>query len=174
APLARVTPWLLLGPARAAADNALLERERVTFCLNVTRRQPCPRAPGVHTLRVPVSDRPAEDLLRHLEPCCAALEAAARAGGTCLVYCKNGRSRSAALCTAYLMRHRGLSLEQAFQVVKAARPAAQPNPGFWAQLRRYEDELRARPPAPAGPPDSSPAAPPPAGGTPAAAEGPRP
>lgn len=52
----------------------------------------------------------------HLEPTCAAMEAAVRGGGACLVYCKNGRSRSAAVCTAYLMRHRGLSLAQAFQV----------------------------------------------------------
>ncbi|XP_074120278.1 dual specificity phosphatase 28 isoform X1 [Sminthopsis crassicaudata] len=114
--IARITPRLLLGPARVAADAELLARERVTFCVNVTRQQPCPRAPGVRTLRVPIFDDPAEDLLTHLEPCCAALEEAARAGGTCLVYCKNGRSRSAAVCTAYLMRHGGLSLEQAFQV----------------------------------------------------------
>ncbi|XP_027717305.1 dual specificity phosphatase 28 [Vombatus ursinus] len=144
--LARVTPWLLLGSARAAADAEVLARERVTFCVNVTRQQPCPRAPGVRTLRVPIFDDPAEDLLTHLEPCCAALEAAARAGGTCLVYCKNGRSRSAAVCTAYLMRHGGLSLEQAFQVVKKARPVAEPNPGFWAQLQKYEDTLQKRPP----------------------------
>ncbi|KAM9005312.1 dual specificity phosphatase 28 isoform 1-T1 [Sarcophilus harrisii] len=144
--LARITPWLLLGPARVAADAELLARERVTFCVNVTRQQPCPRAPGVRTLRVPVFDDPAEDLLTHLEPCCAALEAAARAGGTCLVFCKNGRSRSAAVCTAYLMRHGGLSLERAFQVVKKARPVAEPNPGFWAQLRKYEEALRERTP----------------------------
>ncbi|XP_072496437.1 dual specificity phosphatase 28 [Notamacropus eugenii] len=144
--LARVTPWLLLGPARVAADAELLARERVTFCVNVTRQQPCPRAPGVRTLRVPIFDDPAEDLLTHLEPCCAALEAATRAGGTCLVYCKNGRSRSAAVCTAYLMRHGGLSLEQAFQVVKKARPVAEPNPGFWAQLQKYEDALHKRHP----------------------------
>ncbi|XP_068945530.1 dual specificity phosphatase 28 [Petaurus breviceps papuanus] len=144
--LARVAPRLLLGPARAAADAELLERERVTFCVNVTRQQPSPRAPGVRTMRVPIFDDPAEDLLTHLEPCCAALEAAARAGGTCLVYCKNGRSRSAAVCTAYLMRHCGLSLEEAFQVVKKARPVAEPNPGFWSQLQKYEDTLQKRPP----------------------------
>lgn len=64
--------------------------------------------------RVPVFDDPAEDLLAHLEPTCAAMEAAVHAGGACLVYRKNGRSRSAAVCTAYLMRHRGLSLERAW------------------------------------------------------------
>ncbi|KAI5281292.1 Dual Specificity Phosphatase 28 [Manis pentadactyla] len=105
----------LPGSTRAAAAPDLLARAGVTLCVNVSRQQPGPRAPGVAELRVPVFDDPSEDLLAHLEPTCAAMEAAVRAGGACLVYCKNGRSRSAAVCTAYLMRHRSLSLAQAFQ-----------------------------------------------------------
>lgn len=103
---------------------------------------------------MPVFDDSAEDLLAHLEPTCAAMEAAVRAGGACLVYCKNGRSRSAAVCTAYLMRHRGLSLERAFRTVKSARPVAEPNPGFWSQLQKYEEALQSRsllPKEPSGP-----------------------
>lgn len=115
-PFVRVAPKLFLGSARAAGATEQLTHEGVTLCVNVSRQQPGPRAPGVAELRVPVFDDPAEDLLAHLEPTCAAMEAAVRAGGACLVYCKNGRSRSAAVCTAYLMRHRGLSLELAFQV----------------------------------------------------------
>lgn len=143
-PFAHVAPSLFLGNARAAAASELLARAGVTLCVNVSRQQPGPRAPGVAELRVPVFDDPAEDLLAHLEPTCAAIEAAVRAGGACLVYCKNGRSRSAAVCTAYLMRHRGLSLAQAFQTVKSARPVAEPNPGFWSQLQKYEEALRSR------------------------------
>uniref|UniRef100_G1P2S8 Dual specificity phosphatase 28 n=1 Tax=Myotis lucifugus TaxID=59463 RepID=G1P2S8_MYOLU len=143
-PLAHVAPSLFLGNARTAAASELLACAGVTLCVNVSRQQPGPRAPGVAELRVPVFDDPAEDLLAHLEPTCAAMEAAVRAGGACLVYCKNGRSRSAAVCTAYLMRHRGLSLAQAFQTVKSARPVAEPNPGFWSQLQKYEEGLQSR------------------------------
>ncbi|XP_059871802.1 dual specificity phosphatase 28 [Delphinus delphis] len=141
-PFVRVAPSLFLGSAKAAAAPELLERAGVTLCVNVSRQQPGPRAPGVTELRVPVFDDPAEDLLAHLEPTCAAMEAAVRAGGACLVYCKNGRSRSAAVCTAYLMRHRGLTRERAFQTVKSARPVAEPNPGFWSQLQKYEETLQ--------------------------------
>lgn len=115
-PFARVAPALFIGNARAAGATELLVRAGITLCVNVSRQQPGPRAPGVADLRVPVFDDPAEDLLTHLEPTCAAMEAAVRDGGSCLVYCKNGRSRSAAVCTAYLMRHRGHSLDRAFQV----------------------------------------------------------
>ncbi|XP_039084453.1 dual specificity phosphatase 28 [Hyaena hyaena] len=150
-PFARVAPSLFLGSARAAAAPELLARAGVTLCVNVSRQQPGPRAPGVAELRVPVFDDPAEDLLTHLEPTCAAIEAAVRAGGACLVYCKNGRSRSATVCTAYLMRHRGLSLARAFQAVKSARPVAEPNPGFWSQLQRYEEALQSQSRQPGGP-----------------------
>lgn len=130
-PFAHVAPSLFLGNARAAAAPELLARAGVTLCVNVSRQQPGPRAPGVAELRVPVFDDPAEDLLAHLEPTCAAMEDAVRAGGACLVYCKNGRSRSAAVCTAYLMRHRGLSLAQAFQVERAVPASGAGLPVEW-------------------------------------------
>uniref|UniRef100_A0A8C5YYD0 Dual specificity phosphatase 28 n=1 Tax=Marmota marmota marmota TaxID=9994 RepID=A0A8C5YYD0_MARMA len=130
-----VAPALFLGNARAAGATELLQRSGITLCVNVSRLQPGPSAPGVAELRVPVFDDPHEDLLVHLEPTCAAMEAAVRAGGACLVYCKNGRSRSAAVCTAYLMRYRGLSLERAFQVgASGAGPAFE---GGWASCSRH-------------------------------------
>ncbi|KAM6152526.1 dual specificity phosphatase 28 [Erethizon dorsatum] len=154
-PFARVAPALFIGSARTAGAAEHLTHAGVTLCVNVSRQQPGPRAPGVAELRVPVFDDPAEDLLAHLEPTCAAMEAAVRAGGACLVYCKNGRSRSVAVCTAYLMRHRGLSLELAFQTVKNARPVAEPNPGFWSQLQKYEQTLQAQARLPQKPADPS-------------------
>ncbi|KAK4819539.1 hypothetical protein QYF61_006296 [Mycteria americana] len=141
-PLCKVTASLLIGSARAACDQELLGREGVTFCVNVSRLQPFPGLPQVRGIRVPVLDDPAEDLYRYFERCSDAIEEAVKSGGKCLVYCKNGRSRSAAICTAYLMRHRKLPLKDAFEMVKAARPVAEPNAGFWSQLQRYEEDLQ--------------------------------
>ncbi|NXN21088.1 DUS28 phosphatase, partial [Nycticryphes semicollaris] len=140
--LSQVTSSLLIGTARAACNEELLRREGVTFCVNVTRQQPFPGLQQVRGIRVPVFDDPAEDLYRYFEQCSDAIEEAVKSGGKCLVYCKNGRSRSAAVCTAYLMRHRQLPLKEAFQTVKAARPVAEPNAGFWSQLQRYEEDLQ--------------------------------
>uniref|UniRef100_A0A8C2TSA1 Dual specificity phosphatase 28 n=1 Tax=Coturnix japonica TaxID=93934 RepID=A0A8C2TSA1_COTJA len=131
-----------LGNARTACNAELLAREGVTFCVNVTRQQPFPGLLQARAMRVPVFDDPAEDLYHYFEQCSDAIEEAVRSGGKCLVYCKNGRSRSAAICTAYLMRHRNLPLKDAFEVVKAARPVAEPNAGFWSQLQRYEEDLK--------------------------------
>ncbi|KAM9184123.1 dual specificity phosphatase 28 [Mergus octosetaceus] len=138
----KVTASLLISNARTACDEDLLAREGVTFCVNVTRQQPFPSLQQVRGIRVPVFDDPAEDLYGYFEQCSDAIEEAVRSGGKCLVYCKNGRSRSAAICTAYLMRHRKLPLKDAFETVKAARPVAEPNAGFWSQLQRYEEDLK--------------------------------
>ncbi|KFW93560.1 Dual specificity phosphatase 28, partial [Phalacrocorax carbo] len=127
--LCKVTASLLISNARAACNEDLLTREGVTFCINVTRQQPFPGLQQVQGIRIPVFDDPAEDLYQYFEQ-------------KCLVYCKNGRSRSAAICTAYLMRHRNLPLKDAFETVKTARPAAEPNAGFWSQLQRYEEDLQ--------------------------------
>ncbi|XP_006760737.2 PREDICTED: dual specificity phosphatase 28 [Myotis davidii] len=97
-PLAHVAPSLFLGNARTAAASELLACAGVTLCVNVSRQQPGPRAPGVAELRVPVFDDPAEDLLAHLD----------------------------------------------LQTVKSARPVAEPNPGFWSQLQKYEEGLQSR------------------------------
>ncbi|NWT37297.1 DUS28 phosphatase, partial [Chroicocephalus maculipennis] len=140
--LSKVTSSLLIGNARAASNEELLMQEGVTFCVNVTRQQPFPSLQQVRGIRIPVFDDPAEDLYRYFEQCSDAIEEAVKSGGKCLVYCKNGRSRSAAICTAYLMRHRKLPLKDAFEAVKTARPAAEPNAGFWSQLQRYEEDLQ--------------------------------
>ncbi|XP_057712536.1 dual specificity phosphatase 28 [Corythoichthys intestinalis] len=141
--LCEVTSQLLISDARSACASELLRQEAVTLCVNVTRRQPLPEAP-IAGLRVAVSDRPDEDLYLHLEACVDTIRAEVRNGGRCLVYCKNGRSRSAAVCAAYLMKHRRLPLADALQKVKAARPVIAPNAGFLEQLQRYEDDLRKR------------------------------
>eukprot|EP00076_Gallus_gallus_P013805 XP_015132435.1 dual specificity phosphatase 28 isoform X1 [Gallus gallus] len=142
AAVGKVTASLLISNARTACNAELLAREGVTFCVNVTRQQPFPGLQQARGMRVPVFDDPAEDLYRYFEQCSDAIEEAVQSGGKCLVYCKNGRSRSAAICTAYLMRHRNLPLKDAFEVVKAARPVAEPNAGFWSQLQRYEEDLK--------------------------------
>ncbi|KFV96548.1 Dual specificity phosphatase 28, partial [Fulmarus glacialis] len=138
--LCKVTASLLISNARAACNEDLLTREGVTFCVNVTRQQPFPGLQQVRGIRVPVFDDPAEDLYGYFEQCSDAIEETVKKKA--LFYCKNARSRSAAICTAYLMRHRNLPLKDAFETVKTARPVAEPNAGFWSQLQRYEEDLQ--------------------------------
>ncbi|XP_056120744.1 dual specificity phosphatase 28 [Rhinichthys klamathensis goyatoka] len=141
--LSLVTDCLLISNAQSACNNDLIQKEAVTFCINVSKQQPFPTI-RVSTLRVPVYDDPNEDLYKYFDRCADAIASEAERGGRTVVYCKNGRSRSATVCVAFLMKHQGLSLTDALQVVKNARSVVEPNPGFWTQLERYEQELKIR------------------------------
>lgn len=64
------------------------------------------------------------------------------AGGLTLVHCVAGVSRSATLCLAYLVKHRGMSLREAYVHLKKARPCVRPNCGFFNQLIDFERKTR--------------------------------
>lgn len=113
--LCKVTDSLLISNARSACDAELLQKAGVTLCINVSIQQPCPSS-LVKTLRVSVYDDPNENLRQHFDQCADAILKEEKHGGRTVVYCKNGRSRSATVCTAYLMRQCGLSLSDAFGV----------------------------------------------------------
>ncbi|KAM6918442.1 dual specificity phosphatase 28 [Xenentodon cancila] len=141
--LCKVTSALFISNARSACSDQLIQQEAVTLCINVSKQQPFPST-GVTKLQIPVYDDPNEDLYSHFDRCADAIQKEASRGGRSVVYCKNGRSRSATICIAYLMKHRKLALADAVQRVKTARHVIDPNPGFMSQLQRYEDELRKR------------------------------
>ncbi|XP_053294139.1 dual specificity phosphatase 28 [Pleuronectes platessa] len=141
--LCKVTKTLFISDARAACSDELLQQEAVTLCINVSKQQPFPST-SVTKLQVPVYDDPNEDLYSHFDRCADAIQKETNRGGRSVVYCKNGRSRSATICIAYLMKHRRLNLTEALQKVKTSRHVIDPNPGFMSQLQRYEHDLRKR------------------------------
>lgn len=48
-----------------------------------------------------------------------------------------GKSRSATVTCAYLMRRYGITAEQALAQIRETRPLCEPNEGFWKQLELY-------------------------------------
>jgi hypothetical protein len=86
------------------------------------------------------------DLLSHFDRCCAFIDDARRDGGTVLVHCVAGRSRSAAVCCAYLMHQAAapLSVAQALHHVCECRPWVEPNSAFLAQLEQFALQLALR------------------------------
>ncbi len=68
---------------------------------------------GIEVVRVPIIDFDKADLLAHLDEAVAALYEAIKGSTKVYVHCSAGLNRSPTVIIAYLIRHRGLSLEEA-------------------------------------------------------------
>lgn len=104
------------------------------------------RVQGVKHIVVPLLDESSEDIGTHFATTVAHIQEHMEGDGRVLVHCVQGISRSASIVTAYLMMVQGASLTHALGLMRAARPIAQPNPGFMRQLKALEATLPPRPP----------------------------
>ena len=62
-------------------------------------------------------------------------------GRTVYVHCAFGINRSAMVSTAYLMKDRGWTRDEALKYIRAKRPQANPNPAFMDLLLEWEKDL---------------------------------
>uniref|UniRef100_A0A3B3ZIW3 Uncharacterized protein n=1 Tax=Periophthalmus magnuspinnatus TaxID=409849 RepID=A0A3B3ZIW3_9GOBI len=136
--LSEITPSLFLSGSDGAQNGPLVSRKGITLIVNATLAHPSPPLPGVEVLRVPVSDLPSAPLHQHFDRVAERIHSNS---GKTLVHCAAGMSRSPALVMAYLMRFRGVSLQQAHALVRERRPHIRLNRGFWQQLLTYERRL---------------------------------
>ncbi|KAM3956614.1 dual specificity protein phosphatase MPK-4 [Aphomia sociella] len=131
---------LYLGNLACARDYKTLEKLQVTHILTIDV-VPLPRTALDHinlTFKyVKLADVPKEDLISHLPETNEFIRDAVSKGGTVLVHCYYGVSRSAAVVIAYIMEKYGLCYEDAFTIVKNKRRFIGPNLGFVAQLKLF-------------------------------------
>jgi protein-tyrosine phosphatase len=79
---------------------------------------------------IQVLDMPFENLIRHFKSALDFIKSSIIGGGSVLVHCFAGVSRSASVVIAYLMREHGLPTLDAMTYVRKRRPIIFPNPGF--------------------------------------------
>ncbi|XP_017578371.1 dual specificity protein phosphatase 19a [Pygocentrus nattereri] len=135
-----IRPYLLVGSQDAAHDFGTLMKYKVTHILNV--------AYGVENAfqelfvykTLSILDQPDTDIISYLQECSQFIDKAKAEKGVVLVHCNAGVSRSVSIITGYLMSREGQSFDDAFSLVKSARPASCPNPGFLEQLKNFKPQ----------------------------------
>ena len=138
---------LFLGPQEAARKNALqeLRNATVTGIVNCTLTYPNHHEKDdIEYCNVPVNDESGGDLLVYMEGASQFIEHHVSRGGSVLVHCAMGVSRSTTVVMAYLIRYHNLSREQAYERVKQCRPTASPNQGFWKELEAFEQRCNSQ------------------------------
>jgi hypothetical protein len=82
-----------------------------------------------------------DEIVRRFDAAAAQIHQWLSEGKRVLVHCHAGVSRSATAAVWYLVRYEGLTWEEAFNKVRAARPGVFPNPRFEIALRVSSGEL---------------------------------
>ncbi|XP_051480172.1 dual specificity protein phosphatase 19 isoform X1 [Apus apus] len=139
-----VKPWLLLGSQDAAHDLETMKKHKVTshvtHVLNVAYGVQNAFLDDFIYKSISILDLPETDITSYFPECFDFIEKAKIQDGVVLVHCNAGVSRAAAIVIGFLMNSERLSFARAYSLVKNARPAACPNPGFVEQLHKYQEQ----------------------------------
>ncbi|KAL0742752.1 hypothetical protein Bca4012_084265 [Brassica carinata] len=142
---------LYLGSVAAACNKNLLKSYNVTHILTVASSL-IPAHPDDFVYKVVrgmtiyiyiyIYLKEDTNLEMYFDECFDFIDEAKKLGGSVLVHCFVGKSRSVTIIVAYLMKKHGMTLTQALLHVKSIRPVASPNAGFIKQLQDLEKSLQ--------------------------------
>ena len=132
----QIREWLYIGKYRETKDVSLLKQYDISAMLLLAELV---KHPGIESLYVAVEDGeplPFELLRQGVD---FVIEQQQQ-GEKTLVACGAGISRSATFAIAALKEIEGISLLQAYQIVKTAHPETMPHYQLWNSLCDYYDE----------------------------------
>ena len=130
----QVTENLFLGSEFSATQKKVLKNLKISAIVNCTREKN--KFEGIFKYhQVPIEDSLTQDLSPYLEGAIQFIDA--NKAGNILIHCHQGKSRSAAVLIAYLMKV--LAYEDAVALLRKARPFVQPNESFVEQLKGLRD-----------------------------------
>ena len=109
----------------------------ITHIVNCTDTFECKYPEDFSYLHLKLLDQNNQLLLPVLDAAVEFIAEAHAAGGTVLVHCASGHSRSGSVALAYIMWARGCTYEDALASVRQGRPVVQPIPSFAEQLRIF-------------------------------------
>jgi len=134
---------IYLGNSIGANNKEGLQKRGITHIINITDTiQNYFEAEGDFSyLRIPIKDCGAVELDEYFPRVFEFIDKALETGGQIFIHCYAGISRSASFVIAYIMQHKQMKYDDAFQYVRKYRNIIEPNLGFQMQLWSFEDAL---------------------------------
>jgi len=131
---ALIIEHLFLG-SQDCCDLVVLEQYNIRHVLSLGVDAPVKSINKTYMF-VKILDLEVVDLHQYLSQCISFIDNAINSKKNVLVHCNAGVSRSASVILAYLIVKNNLTFDDAYLMVKTARPCIKPNDGFMIQLRK--------------------------------------
>ena len=132
----QIRPWLYIGRYRETTNSALLHAYGIGAMLQLAEAV---KHPNIETLYLPVED--GEPLpVPLLAQGVGFVREQKALGRNVLIACGAGISRSVTFAIAALHEEEGLSLPDAFRLIRAHHPEAMPHYALWDSLCAYYGE----------------------------------
>ena len=91
--------------------------------------------------RAKLRDVEDEDILEDIEVLLPVIHKNLMEGKGVLCHCKRGRSRSASIVAAYLVKYKRMTVDDALEFIKSKRTQVSPNNGYIEQLHIFESRI---------------------------------
>uniref|UniRef100_A0A804KQV9 Dual specificity protein phosphatase PHS1 n=1 Tax=Musa acuminata subsp. malaccensis TaxID=214687 RepID=A0A804KQV9_MUSAM len=143
-----ITDYLYIGGALAAKSMYTLQHLGIThilcLCANEIGQSDSQNPYLFEYQNFSISDSDDEDISNLFDEASDFIDYVEHSGGKILVHCFEGKSRSATVVLAYLMLRKGLTLSEAWSMLRKVHRRAQPNDGFAKTLLDLDMQLHGK------------------------------
>lgn len=138
----KIVDNLWLGSLASASNLEALQERNIKTVVNTILGGVAMYPFDINYERVKLRDVEDEDIIAAIEKLVPIIHEKLQAGEGILTHCVQGRSRSATIVAAYLIRYHHMTAEEAVAFIKDKRTQVEPNPGYIRQLHEYEQKVR--------------------------------
>jgi hypothetical protein len=132
---------IYLGDINSVYDIKKLKEIGVTNIISVISGFIPPYPNDFNYLVINALDNTNTSLLTHFEETNCFIDDAFINNGKVLIHCQYGRSRSATILSAYIIKSFGMDVKNSLDIIKSKRDIIQPNQYFIEQLKEYYSSL---------------------------------
>merc|ERR1712038_662311 len=144
-PATKVAVFLFLGNINDAANAETLTALGIDHVLNVTAVTPSYKMSNKITYKqLLAADNGSQNIKQYFDEAFLFIDAAKKSGGSVLIHCQAGVSRSPTIAIAYLIKYFSMKMLDAYQYIKIRRSIISPNLNFMGQLLEFEQSIRGK------------------------------